>query len=77
MTLLLWLLLTLTSPAIPQCAEDAVLVGAGAFDNGRWSAFVGGPAVDDYIIRDFPGRAPVMSRPAYEAPVAPVSEAAK
>lgn len=33
---------------IPRCTEDAVLVGTGSFDNGRWSAYVCGPAVDDY-----------------------------
>jgi hypothetical protein len=36
------------APIIPQCPEDSVLVGTGAFDNGRWSAYVCGPAVDDY-----------------------------
>lgn len=33
---------------IPRCAEDAVLIGAGAFVNGRWSRYRCGPAVDDY-----------------------------
>jgi hypothetical protein len=33
---------------LPRCQEDAVLIGTGAFDAGRWSAYVCGPAVDDY-----------------------------
>jgi hypothetical protein len=36
------------SPSIPQCAEDAVVVGSGSFDNGRWSEYRCGPSVDDY-----------------------------
>lgn len=34
---------------LPQCAEDVVLVGVGDFENGRWSSYVCGPAVDDYV----------------------------
>lgn len=33
---------------LPACEEDAVLIGTGAFDAGRWTAYVCGPAVDDY-----------------------------
>ncbi len=33
---------------IPSCAEDTVLVGVGEFDQGRWTRYVCGPAVDDY-----------------------------
>jgi hypothetical protein len=36
------------SPVIPRCREDEVLVGAGDFDAGRYSAYVCGPAVDDF-----------------------------
>ncbi len=34
---------------IPACAEDAVLIGAGRFESGRWSSYVCGPAADDFI----------------------------
>jgi len=33
---------------IPVCQEDAVLLGAGSFENGRYSTYVCGPAADDY-----------------------------
>ena len=33
---------------IPQCAEDVVLVGIGDFEDGRWTSYICGPAVDDY-----------------------------
>lgn len=33
---------------MPACPEDAVLVGVGSFDNGRWTEYTCGPAVDDY-----------------------------
>lgn len=33
---------------VPACEEDAVLIGAGDFEHGRWSAYECGPAVDDY-----------------------------
>ena len=33
---------------IPECPEDAVLVGQGQFDNGTWYYYKCGPAVDDY-----------------------------
>lgn len=32
---------------IPQCVEDAVIVGAGDYVDGRWSEYVCGPSVDD------------------------------
>lgn len=36
------------APTLPACPEDSVLVGLGAFDSGRWTAYQCGPAVDDY-----------------------------
>lgn len=33
---------------LPRCTEDAVLVGTGSFDDGRWTEYQCGPAVDDY-----------------------------
>lgn len=33
---------------MPQCREDAVVVGVGDFDDGRWSEYVCGPAFDDF-----------------------------
>jgi len=33
---------------VPQCAEDAVIIGTGDFDNGRWTQYICGPALDDY-----------------------------
>lgn len=38
-----------TAATLPQCEEDAVLIGTGDFDNGRWSAYMCGPAVDDFV----------------------------
>lgn len=35
-------------PQVPQCAEDAVLIGAGDFNDGRWERYECGPAVDDF-----------------------------
>lgn len=32
--------------SLPRCEEDAVLIGIGAFQDGRWSAYRCGPAVD-------------------------------
>jgi len=34
---------------IPECAEDAVIVGFGDFEGGRWSRYACGPALDDFI----------------------------
>lgn len=42
------LLTDIESPDLPRCTEDAVLVGIGDFDNGRWTEYTCGPAVDDY-----------------------------
>lgn len=33
--------------AVPRCEEDAVLVGTGQFEDGRWSAYTCGPAAGD------------------------------
>lgn len=33
---------------VPRCPEDAVLVGQGDYDDGRWTAYVCGPALDDF-----------------------------
>lgn len=33
---------------MPQCQEDEALVGSGDFENGRWTSYVCGGAVDDY-----------------------------
>ena len=39
---------TLPDTSMPRCPEDAVLVGVGSFDDGRWTEYQCGPAVDDY-----------------------------
>ena len=39
----------ITTPHIPACEEDQVLVGTGDFDHGHYSEYVCGPAVDDYV----------------------------
>lgn len=36
------------SPSLPHCEEDQAIVGVGSFDNGRWSDYQCGPALDDY-----------------------------
>ena len=41
-------LLLLTAPLFPKCQEDQVLVGVGEFEDGRWSGYDCGQAVDDY-----------------------------
>ena len=33
---------------IPACEEDQVLLGTGAFHDGRWDEFECGPARDSY-----------------------------
>jgi hypothetical protein len=38
---------TAVAPPLPACPEDAVLVGVGDFDAGRWTAYACGPALDD------------------------------
>lgn len=37
---------------VPVCPEDAVLVGYGAFEDGRWRTYACGPAVDDFQQED-------------------------
>ena len=32
----------------PRCQEDAVIIGQGDFDDGRWEYYTCGPALDDY-----------------------------
>jgi hypothetical protein len=32
----------------PPCPEDAVLLGVGNYEDGRWDAYWCGPARDDY-----------------------------
>ena len=34
---------------MPACEEDAVLVGVGDFEAGRWTAYECGPARDDFL----------------------------
>ena len=34
---------------MPRCQEDAVVIGIGSFDAGRWSRYECGPAVDDFV----------------------------
>ncbi len=36
------------NPTLPRCYEDAVLVGAGQFENGQWDNYICGPSFDDY-----------------------------
>lgn len=35
--------------SVSACAEDVVLIGVGDFENGRWSHYQCGPALDDYL----------------------------
>jgi hypothetical protein len=42
------------APDIPRCQEDQVLVGVGYFDEGLWSDYACGPAVDDIVIKALP-----------------------
>lgn len=39
------------TPDVSRCAEDVVLVGCGEFEEGRWSYYICGPALDDFIGR--------------------------
>ena len=32
---------------IPECPEDAVLIGRGQFNDGTWTRYACGPALDD------------------------------
>ncbi len=43
------LLVGFVQPPYPRCLEDQSLVGVGDFENGTWSAYVCGAAVDDYL----------------------------
>lgn len=45
----LWAVLTPPKPSIPRCQEDAVLMGVDDFHDGRWTRYVCGPSVDDYL----------------------------
>ena len=38
---------TVTS-LMPRCQEDVVIIGYGQFDDGIWSDYGCGPAVDNY-----------------------------
>ena len=33
---------------VAQCQEDAVLIGMGAFEDGRWTWYECGPALDNF-----------------------------
>ena len=33
---------------IQRCPEDSVLLGQGQYQDGQWSSYVCGPAIDDY-----------------------------
>ena len=35
-------------PPVARCAEDAVLVGTGEYENGWWTEYECGPALDDF-----------------------------
>lgn len=37
--------------SIPKCAEDVVVIGVGQFDNGYWTDYICGPALDDFLVR--------------------------
>ena len=36
------------TPTVPACVEDSVIVGFGEYENGYWTHYSCGPAVDDY-----------------------------
>ena len=36
---------------IPECQEDATLIGHGDFQAGQWDYYLCGPSVDDYQSR--------------------------
>lgn len=42
-------LIASTPPALPACEEDQVLVGAGDFEMGKWTAYECGPSLDDFV----------------------------
>lgn len=33
---------------VPVCEEDALVIGTGEFEDGRWSDYICGPTADDY-----------------------------
>jgi len=39
--------LPLLADPLPYCNEDEAIMGIGEFENGRWSAYVCGPALDN------------------------------
>lgn len=41
-------MLLVSKANLPTCPEDAVLVGTGQFESGRWEHYECGPAVDNY-----------------------------
>lgn len=41
---------TIVTPDLPGCPEDAVLIGQGSYEQNRWSEYVCGPAVDDFVV---------------------------
>lgn len=38
----------LGSPTVPHCPEDATIIGFGDYDNGHWTHYGCGPALDDF-----------------------------
>lgn len=41
---------------VPRCQEDTFILGTGDFSQGRWSLYICGPAVDDFLPpRSMPG----------------------
>ncbi len=46
-----YLYVTRCGDPIPRCAEDVVVLGVGQFDNGLWTHYVCGPALDDFPVR--------------------------
>lgn len=42
-------------PLIADCPEDSLLRGTGQFEDGQWTSYVCGPAVDDRVITVQPG----------------------
>jgi hypothetical protein len=39
---------TRTERTVPSCEEDAVIVGTGDFEHGRWTSYVCGPSADHF-----------------------------
>jgi hypothetical protein len=38
-----------TSTIMPRCSEDVVVIGQGDYNDGLWTSYTCGPAVDDYV----------------------------